>query len=255
MKKTVFGLMLLAGACAFAGVDNHVIMFSTQGPDTYADGTVVLDGEFYALVWTPNGQTFGGIDAAGKAVEPSRILVEAPLAKDGRCPNVMFQIDEQVWKDEGLGNGKLAVYLLDSRKFKIVDGKLAKDAGGKPLVESWGLASGLVHGYGDTGVTVNEQFASAGQSVGITADAAAAVPTGAQALTIRDFKVLGDKVCITVSGASEKLMFGVRTGSDAANLESTDSCQYGAGTGDLTIILDKPSDDDGSAKLYQVYNY
>ena len=42
MKKTVFGLSLLVGALAFAGVDNVVVTFSTQGPDKYADGTTVV---------------------------------------------------------------------------------------------------------------------------------------------------------------------------------------------------------------------
>ena len=46
MKKTI--AFLVAGLCAgtlLAGMDNVVIQFSTVGPDKYADGTTVMDGE------------------------------------------------------------------------------------------------------------------------------------------------------------------------------------------------------------------
>ena len=62
-KTTMMGLVLAGALGAFAGVDNVAITFSTPGPDTYKDGRQVLDGECYALVWTPTGAAFGGIAA------------------------------------------------------------------------------------------------------------------------------------------------------------------------------------------------
>ena len=65
MKKTMMMGLVLAGALgAFAGVDNVAITFSTPGPDAYRDGRTVLDGECYALVWTPTGASFGGSAAS-----------------------------------------------------------------------------------------------------------------------------------------------------------------------------------------------
>ena len=45
---------------------------SATGVSLFADGTTVLDGECYALVWTADGATFGGIAAE---VTPWRYLV------------------------------------------------------------------------------------------------------------------------------------------------------------------------------------
>lgn len=102
MKKTIVALAALVSAAAFAGPNDLLVTFSTPGPDKYADGKTVLDGESYALVWT-------GADGTQKTV------VAYPGAKDGKCPPVLFVIDENnVPKYEG---GTWGVYLLDTRDF------------------------------------------------------------------------------------------------------------------------------------------
>ena len=53
---------------ASASVQDKVARFSTPGPDCYADGTLVADGECYALVWSPKGATFAGFNADGTAI-------------------------------------------------------------------------------------------------------------------------------------------------------------------------------------------
>lgn len=96
---------------AFADAANTLITFSTPGPDTYADGATVVDGEIYALVWTAN-ETFGGFDANGNAaVDGDKVIFKAPLAKDGHCGLTLFQIDSKVAPQ----GGEYAVYLLDTR--------------------------------------------------------------------------------------------------------------------------------------------
>ena len=132
MKKlmTMIGAVGLAFA-ATAAIDDALLAFSTVGPDKYADGTTVLDGECYALVRTLPGATFGGIAADGTAVaETDEIVLLAPLAKDGRCPKVLFQIPSD--KSEGT----FSVYLLDTR-VKAEDGTVAPaglKANGKPAL-------------------------------------------------------------------------------------------------------------------------
>ena len=142
MKKlmTMIGAVGLAFA-ATAAIDDALLTFSTVGPDKYSDGTTVLDGECYALVWTADGATFGGIAADGTAVaETDEIVLVAPVATGGHCPNVLFQIPAaQV--DKG---GTFGVYLLDTR-VKAEDGTVAPaglKANGKPnLVNGYGLAT------------------------------------------------------------------------------------------------------------------
>ena len=59
---------LLLSCVASAGMDDKVLRFSTPGIDRYADGSAVVDGECYALVWSPKGQTFAGFNADGTAI-------------------------------------------------------------------------------------------------------------------------------------------------------------------------------------------
>ena len=54
MKKLIAVFALLASVCAFGAIDDTIIVIETQGPDKYADGTTVLDGERYAIVWLTN---------------------------------------------------------------------------------------------------------------------------------------------------------------------------------------------------------
>ena len=56
MKRLTMMLGVAGLAVAsFAAVDDTLISFSTPGPDKYADGTDVLAGECYALVWSKDG--------------------------------------------------------------------------------------------------------------------------------------------------------------------------------------------------------
>ena len=162
MKKTlVAGLVGLLAAASFAGKDNVVITFCSQGPDTYADGSKVLDGETYALVWTPAGATFQGFAADGSAVAPSKVVLKAPVAKDGKCPFIKYEIDEGYAKKANYAGGTWAVYLLDTRTFEKT-----LSADGKP--QATGAFGTAVNGYGEV--------MAAKTSVGfVSADGAAAV--------------------------------------------------------------------------------
>ena len=133
MKKLL--MMAVAGlaAAGFAGMGDALLSFSTQGPDKYADGTTVLDGERYALVWTADGAEFGGFKADGTLVsENDRVVILASLAKDGHCPPTLFQVSEATV--DALQGGTYGVYLLDTR-VKAEDGTVAPaglKANGKP---------------------------------------------------------------------------------------------------------------------------
>ena len=242
MKKTI--AFLAAGLCAgtlLAGMNNVVIQFSTVGPDKYADGTTVMDGECYALVWTPTGSEFQGIDSEGKAAGDSKVAVTAPIAKDGKCPNVQFQIDE-TFANANYPDGTWGVYLLDTRKFATkevpvkVDGKdimqtqVLLDANGKKIAT--GVGSTTVSGYGQVVANVGRSLSSAGSKAGTVQS----IPAGIQPPTIRDFKVVNGMAYLYLKDTSSAVSYGVAAGQAPGNLAPVRQ-QPVQGGGSETIII------------------
>jgi len=116
MKKLItLGFAAVAAGMTFAAANDLLITFSTPGPDTYADGTTVLDGERYALCWSQDFSKFF-IKADGTA-EGGEIILKAPVAKDGRCPTTVFEIDAAYAAAKNFASGSWSVFLLDTRNF------------------------------------------------------------------------------------------------------------------------------------------
>ena len=91
------------------------IVFSTKADiangiyDKYADGTMVKDGEWYALCWSAN-ETFGGLNLdCTPAVEGDRVITKMACATGGHCPRVVFG------GSNAPASGNYFVYLLDTR--------------------------------------------------------------------------------------------------------------------------------------------
>ena len=241
MKKSIALVfaVLLAGVL-FAGKNNVVIQFSTVGPDKYADGTTVMDGECYALVWTPTGSEFEGINAHGEAAGDSKVAVKAPIAVGGKCPNVQFQIDE-AFANEHYPNGTWGVYLLDTRKFatetvKItVDGQeieqtqVKVDADGKKLATTVG---GSVSGYGKVVANVGRPLSPAGATGGIVQN----IPAGIQPPTIKDFKVINGMAYLYLENTAPAVSYGVAAGQVPGKLAPVPQ-QPVLGGGSETIIV------------------
>ncbi len=133
--------LLLSSSFAFAGMQDALMQFSTTGPDRYADGSVVADGECYALVWSPAGASFSGFNADGTPVSPNdRVVLAAPLALNGKCRNAVFQVPADEY--EALKGGEWSVCLVDTR---TAAGVPAGARDGKPLrVNRWGAVNGGV---------------------------------------------------------------------------------------------------------------
>lgn len=239
MKKSLIGFCLAAvlASVSFAGSDDVIVLFSTPGPDAYADGSQVLDGECYALVWTPIGEAFAGIGSDGVAKGGSRVLLKAPVAKGGRCPCVQFTVDGAYYEANGLSNGTMAVYLLDTRRYKT-------DAAGviTSEVASWGRNSTLVNGYGATGGTVSGRFASAFASSAATTTSAAAIPQGGDGLRIRDIQLIEGNVYIYARGTLPSMRYELKAGGAPANLAADGKQRYGEGESkDLIIVTPQKS--------------
>lgn len=199
MKKLLaLGSVLVLATAAFAGMNDALLTFSTKGPDKYADGQTVLDGECYALVWTKAGATFGGIAADGAAVLPTdKVVLVAPVAKNGRCPTVLFQVDSKIIADEKLEGGSWGVYLLDTRVSKdgVVSVKGAPN-GKLALVNGFGEVA-KAKTVGAVGTTTLEQMETKvdGSQVAATG---AALPKDVKQPRIKAIKIEGQYVKLTV---------------------------------------------------------
>lgn len=229
MKKTlVAGLVGLLAAATFAGKDNVVVTFYSNGTDTYADKTPVRDGETYALVYTPDGATFQGINANGDAVAPSKVALRAPVAKNGKCPLIQFEIDGSLAATNYPG-GTWGVYLLDTRTF-------AKDldANGQPVAT--GVGGQTVNGYSAVAsAKTATQFVSANAT---TALAATSAPADRGDVKITNIELKGDKVFITVSGTVASAAYAVAEGTTPNALTlADDSATRGDTKGDGEMII------------------
>ena len=137
-KISGMGMFLLGSVFAYGSMQDRLARFSTPGPDCYTDGTIVVDGECYALVWSPTGTTFSGFNADGTPVSSNdRVVLAGALAQDGKCRDAVFQIPAKEY--EALEGGEWAVCLVDTRR---VDGVPAGVKDGKPVrVNRWGIVA------------------------------------------------------------------------------------------------------------------
>lgn len=240
MKKSAVAVVAgFMSAVAFAGMNNVLVSFSTVGPDTYADGAQVRDGECYALVWTPAGSTFAGINADGTAAGDSKVAIAAPVAKDGKCPPITFQIDEDYAKANFPDGGTWGVYLLDTRKFAAdADGVIITGEDGKPVVESVGGA--VVNGYGAVKTLSDAKMVSASANASVNAASASVAPAGAANLKINDIRFVGNNVYLYVTGSLSCLQYGLQTGDKPNELAPADgNAQYGNDDGEMIIVTPK----------------
>lgn len=202
MKSTQF-LAFAACVCmafgAFADAANTLITFSTPGTDTYADGTTVKDGEIYALVWSADGN-FDGFTAEGAATDPKdQVIFKAPLAKGGKCPLTLFQIDSNVAPQ----GGEYAVYLLDTRAGKGL-------VTGAAVAKTFGGANGTANiAAAKTDNTVDAE----GNAVAVKAGSAAlAGDMAAIAPVIKGIAIDGAQVTISVGNLVPGLKYSVMGG-------------------------------------------
>ena len=239
MKKKSIALLLSLGitAVTFANsLGDARLSFSTKGPDRYADGSVVMDGECYALVWSQDGN-FDGFSANGECIDSEdRIVLIAPIAKDGRCPPVLFQIPEV--EAEELAGGEYAVYLLDTR---IASGESVRPCG----TVNGKLA--LMNGYGATSANLAVGALNSKKAEEIAEDKAegqiasvlAAVPADCTQPRIKSMRIEGDNVFLTVENL--KGFMRVSSGSDvSASDAATAAVETNGGDEDVTLVTRKP---------------
>lgn len=224
--STLFLAGVFAVANVFADAANTLIAFSTPGPDKYADGVTVVDGERYALVWTA-GEDFAGFTTSGEAQVPSqKVIYVAPLAKNGCCPLTLFQIDSR----EAPEGGVYSVYLLDTRgsaakeQVVITGSALAKTY--SPSAASSKIAT----------VAEDKTVDGAGKAVALqSTTAGVAHDPAVVAPVITGFKVDGAKVKITVANVFPGFAYEVKGGLDKQGTVASEATPKANNTLELTV--------------------
>ena len=233
MKKTIAVLFAIASAAVFAGMNDVLVSFNslyTPDTDKYADGTTVLDGEWYALVCIKDGK--------------ADIVDAASLAKDGRCPRYVFTIDES--KLDAYAGGVLGVYLLDTRDFSA-------DPSGKKRTENLGengypVYNAMAATKGEMKRTGNFASATAGTSVSAGSyDLAAA---GVKSPKVTSIDVSGDEVVVTVSDTVPFVGYTLESGDGAFNFMVLPGADTSNGNATGVITLKAPKKD--GAQFFKV---
>jgi len=194
MKKLVCMIAGLLAAVAFGGgqEDNQFVTVYSNGPDRYMDGSTVLDGEFYAIVWVRKGAAVPAYSADARLLSASsdcKIVTAGRWAKSGGCGvTAVNQRTGKVvrspytWSVSNsdmayyVANGSFRLCLLDTRK-----------ADNKTLADSEMTSAGysfpkMINGYVTTAEVTGEAAALAttvGFTSPITVTTASSVPADA----------------------------------------------------------------------------
>lgn len=237
MKKLALMLTAVFASIAALAVPGYVI-FSSEGPDQYADGTTVLDGEVYALVWTAN-ETFGGLTATGEpVVAGDKVIGMAATAKDGRCTPVVYMLTG----DNEVVGGNFFVYLLDTRvKTVAADGTVVTNVAG--LNGDGKLtAVNAVQSIAEPGIATST-VAAAG-TVNGAGSVATAAPVDAPMPRITAIEVVGAKVVVTVVDTLPCLQYGITAGKTPSVLDQKDLIDglNGVAGGEIKLVIDDPAE-------------
>lgn len=247
IKAMACVVVLSSFSFAFANsVDDSLVNFSTHGPDCYADGTVVQDGECYALVWSADG-VFEGLAANGEPVDPAdKVVLVAAVAENGHCPDILFQIPAAQAAE--LAGGVYDVLLLDTR-VTSADGKTAPRGtldGRLTVLNGYGeVAEGIKVAKGASGALNSE----GGEEVaeGKTAGVSAAAPAGVAQPRIKHIRLEGDNVFLTVEN-----MPGFMRVQGGATVDSMDAAggavETDGGTNDVILVTPRT----GSSGFFRV---
>ena len=230
-------VIMLSGV-AFSDISDMVLRFSTPGIDRYADGSAVVDGECYALVWSPKGSSFSGFNADGSTVSSQdRVVLAAPLALNGKCRNAIFQIPAAEYDE--LEGGEWAVCLVDTRTMAGIPAGVKDNV---PLrVNRWGTVvdGGVkVEPASVSDLTVSASAAKKASSstslaavssdgsaaTGVCASTVSAVPDSVKPPRVTGIDVLENgEVWLEVADTVPFLSYTIISGSNPGNLQE-DGC-------------------------------
>ena len=208
MKKAlsmVSGLLLAASVFGADGLSQLTLSISTPGPDCYADGTQVLVGETYLLVYVKQGATFQGLYMDGTLVdaENNRIAAKAFAVEGAKCGYTPIQYPATMFPE----GGSWVIVLLDTRK---ADGTVGGLVAGVGSGTAAGAASALSTSLNSVGGGADGSVAPA---LNVTAptlalanlpqpEITAVLPKAGGAVDVR-FKNISDKALYNVQSTTD----------------------------------------------------
>ena len=195
---------VLAPSAGFGVEPPVTVTFKTTGPDCYADNTTVLDGECYALVWSPDADTQPVFYADG-TVENGKIVRCGPFAKGGRCPKSKFEVSHDEYEE--LKDGHLSVYLLDTRRWNE-DGTVSVSGFSGSAV----ICNNAAVGLGSVVSSNLESISTVKVNSSITTDTVTALPEDAPTPVITDISIEEGQVVITATNTASYIQYSLKSG-------------------------------------------
>lgn len=244
MKKLIAAFAILASVSAFAAWNGTIITVGTTGPDKYADGSVVLDGERYALVWSQT--EFAGFNADGTLVnKDDAVLAVVPRAKGGCCPEFAFEVSASIVTK----GGKISLWLLDTRVYGEDNAVSFAKATSATQVEAVTAAAAA-----NATISVQSQGVQTIAADGtIKADAGAVtIPADAPQPKIAGITMDDQFVYVEVENTAPYIRYDISAGDKPADLKSgaAQANPSGSTSGSITLIAPK-SGDSGFFKVNQ----
>ena len=240
-EKMVFACAaVLATGVAFAAANDALVTFSTPGPDKYADGETVLDGERYALVWAKSASNLTALPIAADGTLDENygaIVLTAPYAKGGRCPKMVFEVNADDIANKYIG-GAWGVYLLDTRVFGEGGVTVSKDMN---VINAASFVEGstVTVRAGASGVPTGAGLG------GVVAGTETALPENTPSPTIVGIEVKGDLVFVEVENTVPYLAYDLTEGDTPdAVTESVQKPRTGGDDG--KVILVAPAKEGGA---------
>ena len=232
MYKSVTSLgIALFAAVAFPLLGRAVVAdsvfasCSTTGPDYYGDGTLVADGESYALVYTAAGKTFAGFLADGSVVKPedSELVVTIPMAFGGALRQTLCVVPKDYY--EARKDGTWELVLLDTRKVDGAPSGLGT-ADAVKRVNSWGRTkSSVTFGsspFGLRSAQASDRALGAPQSDSAVASRVTELPADTPRPRITAIDVKGNRVVLNVADTVPYLTYDV-AGASTPDLKAADA--------------------------------
>lgn len=215
MKKIALFCAVLGMAVGVMADDEDGLKFKfSSSGDRYADGSSVLDGEAYALVWVADKASFAGFNADGTLVDAENNSLEAvSVAQDGGCITTVFIVDKKA-------GGAYYMCLLDTRA-------TVSDAAGNVTTNVTGLVGGKITTVREVIAVENPKFdlvSSESSTLDGTKDTAvaAAVPSNVEQPVVVGFALTTDGgAVLDVSGTVPYVQYTVYGGASVTAIDTT----------------------------------
>jgi len=201
----LFGVVLAATAFGDT-LGTLTLTASTTGPDRYADGSLVLAGETYLLVYVNEGATFGGVRTDGTLVNTASnaIATTGTATDDARCGMVAIQYPASLYPSLV----EWALVLLDTRNANGVGGL---------VVGVSEVTDGVNLGTAKNSMAPAGVVAQAEAGEGLTVSRKAKLPAGVTAPVISSIEPTANGAKIRVANVAATVPYDVETTTDLAS--------------------------------------